>query len=247
MALHLETPVELLTGGEKLTPCVILGRLNRFVVEALMGGVRVRAYNTNTGRLEELLVEGRVAYCTAKRRARTDAELVAVECCGAAALVNTRLQEALFQHLVETGMVSRLRGCRVEARAPRVGGSRLDYLLDCGGERVYVELKSAVLRGPEGQALYPDAPTERGRRHARLLASLAREGRRAALVFIAGFPGATRLQPYRLGDPAYPDALLEALRAGVEAWALGLHLEPETMTIIVYDDRLPVDPRAYPP
>ena len=245
MALY-EASVERLTGS-RLTPCVVIRRANRFIVEAVMGGKRLRAYNTNTGRLEELLVEGRVAYCIPRRTRKTDAELVAVECCGSAALINTRLQEKLFKLLVEEGVVSRLRGCRVEARAPRVGGSRLDYLLDCNGERVYVELKSAVLRGPEGQALYPDAPTERGRRHARLLARLAREGKRAVLVFIAGFPSATRLQPYRLGDPDYPDALLEALGAGVEAWAIGLHLEPETATITVYDDSLPVDPRPYPP
>ncbi len=227
-------------------PCTVIRRVNRFVVEARVGSRIERVYNTNTGRLEELLVEGKTAWCTPRRsKGRTSYELVAVECCGAGALVNTRLQEEAFATLVELGAAWWARGCRVAGRAPRLGDARLDYILDCEGRSVYVELKSAVLAGPAGEALYPDCPTERGRRHARLLASLAREGRSTLLVFIAGFPGARVFQPYARGDPEYPEALLEALRAGVEVRAVGLHYNPLDSTIHLYNPELPVIPRPY--
>ncbi len=226
----------------RLIPCRVERRVNRFVVEAWVGGSLERVHNTNTGRLEELLVPGALGACIEIRGPRLRYRLVSVECCGAHALIDTRMQEEVLGRLIETGVLPGVRGCRVAGRAPRVGETRLDYLLDCGGSTRLVEVKSAVLRGVGGEAFYPDAPTERGRRHLRLLASLAERGYRPILVFIAGFPGARMVRPYERGDPFLPDALLEALEAGVEALGVGLYLEPRTNEIVVYDAELPVIP-----
>ncbi len=223
-------------------PCRVERRVNRFVVEAWVGGGLEEVHNTNTGRLEELLVPGALAECVEIRGARLRYRIVSVECCGGYALIDTRMQERVLEALIEAGVLPSARGCRVARRAPRVGETRLDYLLDCGSYARLVEVKSAVLRGIGGEALYPDAPTERGRRHLRLLASLAERGHRPLLVFIAGFPGARMERPYERGDPLLPQALLEALEAGVEATGVGLYHDPSTREIIVYDASLPVVP-----
>lgn len=220
--------------------CRIIERLNRFVVLVEHGGDRWRAYINNTGRLRELLVRGRRAYCLDSRGGKTRFRLIAVEDEGGAALIDTRLQMDSFEAALAGGLLPWARGCRVASRNPRLGDSVLDYLLDCPGGRVYVEVKSAVLRVPGGGAAYPDCPTLRGRRHLRELAEHARKGGRGLVVFIAGFPGARYFTPYPEGDPEIPRLLREALEAGVEVRAIALHYRPWERRIVLEDPDLPV-------
>ena len=220
--------------------CTVLGRLNRFVVLVEHGGREWRAYINNTGRLRELLVRGRRAYCLDSRGERTRFRLIAVEEESGAALIDTRLQMESFEAAVEGGLLPWARGCRVAGRNPRLGSSVLDYLLDCPGGRVYVEVKSAVLRLPGGGAGYPDCPTLRGRRHLRELAEHARRGGRGLVVFIAGLPGARYFSPYGEGDPEIPRLLREAIEAGVEARAVALHYRPRERTVVLEDPDIPV-------
>jgi sugar fermentation stimulation protein A len=106
----------------------------------------------------------------------------------------------------------------VVAREVKQGRSRLDFLLWHRGEPVLVEVKSATL--VEGRrALFPDAPTERGTRHIRELTALARQGRRASVVFVVQRSDARRLAPHAGNDPAFATALSEAARAGVKVRA----------------------------
>jgi len=220
--------------------CRILGRLNRFVVEVEALGERVLAHNTNTGRLSDVLTPGRRGYCrplTGSRRTRY--RLFAVEYSGGYAVIDTSMQEEAFARAVNAKLLPWLRGCRVEQRRPRLGGSLLDFKLSCDGRDVYVETKSAVLRGPQGLAMYPDCPTMRGRRHIKLLARYARQGLQVALVFIAAFPGARGFTPNPEGDPEIPGLLLEAREAGVEIRAIGLDYKPD-LGVRLYNPDLPV-------
>ncbi|AEM38464.1 sugar fermentation stimulation protein [Pyrolobus fumarii 1A] len=223
-------------------PCSVVRRVNRFVVEAYVGGSLERVYNTNTGRLEDVLVPGARAFCAESTSGRLRYRLVAVEYGGGYAVIDTRLQEEAFTVAVEVGAIGWLRGCRVARRRPRLARSVLDYLLECSDGEVLVELKSAVLRSPWGEALYPDCPTERGRRHLEELAWAARRGMRVAVVFVAGFPGARIVRPNPAGDPELPGKLLEALREGVEAHGIGLEYDPLTSSILLYNDNMPVVP-----
>jgi sugar fermentation stimulation protein A len=74
-------------------------------------------------------------------------------------------------------------GLSVVRREPTYGGSRLDFLLGDGSERLLLEVKSCTLV-EEGVALFPDAPTERGTRHLMALESFLGEGRASVLFLI---------------------------------------------------------------
>jgi len=218
-------------------PCKIIRRANRFVVEVEQGGARRRAYINNTGRLREYLVEGRTGYCHPHRRpGRTELRLFAVEDAGAAALIDTQYQMRALEVAVERGLIPWLRGCRVARRNPRLGSSVLDYLLDCPGGQLYVEVKSAALRSGD-YAAYPDCPTLRGRRHIR---ELIENRGRTALVFIAAIPGAKAFTPYEQGDPLVAELIAEAAQAGVIVKAIGLYYDPRSGAVVLYSPDLPV-------
>jgi sugar fermentation stimulation protein A len=221
--------------------CRIVRRVNRFMVEVeAPWGVEIVHIN-NTGRLEDVIVKGRIGYCTKVRRPRRlRYRLFSVEYGEGFSLIDTKLQEEAFARAVDSGLLPWARGCRVILRSPKHDGMRFDYLLDCTGEKVLAETKSAVLQSPEGLALYPDCPTARGREHIKLLARLAEKGRRTLLVFIAAFPGAKGFKPYEGGDPEIPRLVREAIKAGVNVRSLGIMFNPKRGTVELYNADLPI-------
>jgi sugar fermentation stimulation protein A len=226
---------------EHAAVCHIVGRMNRFVVEVRQQSHRRRAYLANTGRLEELLVAGRKAYCLPHGRpARTDCRLFAVEDGSLAAVVDTQLQMLAFEEAVRRGLLPWLEGFRIRRRNVRLGDSVIDYLLECQGRDVYLEVKSAALRGG-AYAMYPDCPSLRGRRHIRELTRHVRRGGRAALLFVGAVPGVSAFRPNRRGDPEIPELLHEARRAGVSLRAMAMAYDPGDSFIRLTDPDLPVE------
>jgi len=139
--------------------------------------------------------------------------------------VNTARPVALVAQAVTMGLWPSLAGCRVVRRevdfpVDLARGSRADLLLaDERGRRVWVEVKN-VTWVVGGRALFPDAPTKRGRKHLRDLVACVRAGERAALVFCVQRADGTSVAPASAVDPAYAAALSAARAAGVEALAL---------------------------
>lgn len=227
--------------------CVIRRRLNRFVVEALMEGRVERLHNTNTGRLLDLLVEGRRCVAEPISGRKLMWRLVAVEDTdypGKWDIVSTLAQNRAFEAAVGLSLLPYVKGCEIVSRNPRVGPSLLDYLLVCGGRPVYVETKSAVLRGPGGEAMYPDCPTARGVRHVRELVRLVKEGKSVLLLFIAAMPGPRCFRPYREGDPELSAELEKAILEGVTVKALSIYgvVMGEELAVVLENPELPLCP-----
>lgn len=103
-------------------------------------------------------------------------------------------------------------------------GSRADLLLSGGAGQVYVEVKSVTLCRAGGQGAFPDAVSERGRKHLRELQAVLGSDTRAVLFFCVFHNGIKTVSAAGDIDPAYRDALLEAMAAGVEvlAWSAAI-------------------------
>ena len=227
-----------------ITPCIVKRKVNRFVVEAELQGYKeiVKAHNTNTGRLLDILYPGSILYCVERiNPGKTKYTIVGSKVYGGS-LINTRLQEMAFIKAVEFKLIPWLKDCVLFRAQPAIGDSKLDLELDCRGEPLFLELKSAVLRGPRGEAMYPDCPTLRGRRHIQELSKLSGSGLRTAIVFIAAFPGAVYFTPYDEGDPEIRKLLLDAEKQGVTIKSIGICLDVEGTKgkVRIYNTDLPV-------
>ncbi|MEM2372419.1 MAG: DNA/RNA nuclease SfsA [Thermofilaceae archaeon] len=218
--------------------CKILERRNRFVVEVLVKEEHALAHITNTGRLTDYLIHGRIGYCLPKYEGVTKFKLIAVEDRGKAALIDTGFQMQAFEKALNRKLIP-WAACRIITRAPKLSSSRLDYLLKCGSYRMFVEVKSAVLR--DGfYAMYPDCPTMRGRRHLSEISEYVKKGGKALIVFIAALPDVKAFKPYEKGDPEIPLLLAKAAEAGVTVKAVSMHYEPSTSCIFLDNPDLPV-------
>jgi len=95
-----------------------------------------------------------------------------------------------------------------------------------GKLRAFVEVKGVTLFR-DGGAFFPDAPTERGIRHLHELASCAKEGYCAAVLFVVQFAGAGFVAPNDETGKAFGEALRRAKKAGVRLFAVECRVTPE--------------------
>ncbi|BAO64592.1 sugar fermentation stimulation protein A [Pseudomonas protegens] len=159
---------------------------------------------------------------------------------GRLACVNTGRANGLVEEALRSGLISELNGFTGLKREVPYGqeNSRIDFRLDYPDGPAYVEVKSVTL-GFDGTpvAAFPDAVTQRGAKHLRELASLAREGVRAVQLYCVNLSGIDAVRPAQEIDPGYAAALREARAAGVEVLAYGVCLTAEQVCI---DRRLEV-------
>ena len=182
----------------------------------------INCHLPNPGRLKELLVPGaELLLLPAKNpdRRKTKFDLFAVVAEGGTlVVVDSRIPNQLIREALESGDLPGFSDYSLLRSEPSFGESRLDFLLE-GQRPCLAEVKSCTLVR-DGVALFPDAPTERGRRHLSELMKAWRLGYRTAVIFVVQREDASILMPNDETDPAFGAALRAAAAGGVETIAL---------------------------
>ncbi len=233
-------------------PATFLERPNRYRIVAQLheNNQIINAHCPDPGRLRELLIPGVTVHVSpASHRARKtayDLRFVEHPEHGQLVSLDTRQPNQIFQEGLEIGFFPPFLGYQTMQREvtlphlPEHRGvhSRIDYrLIDAAGQPCWIEIKSASLV-EDRCARFPDAPTERGRRHLLELTELTQSGTRTAIVFIVQRPDADRLRPKWESDPAFGHALVAAHAAGVEIYAYTCIL---TLHAVTLKQAIPVD------
>jgi sugar fermentation stimulation protein A len=197
-----------------------LSRPNRFLGEVRIRGKEAGCFVPNPGRLRELLRPGTPVYLRENsslgRKTRWDLALARH---GALLVsVDTRLVNPLIPEAIRSGAVPSLQGLELVKPEYPFLDSRLDFLARDGEGPVLLEAKSCTLV-EGGVALFPDAPTARGRRHLATLAEGVRRGIPAMVVFVIQREDGRLFSPNADLDPEFGRAFQAALAAGVRACA----------------------------
>lgn len=213
----------------------LLRRYKRFLADVeLDSGEILIAHCPNTGSMRGCCEVGsRVVLRDSEnpaRKLRYTLQTIEVE--GTWVNVDTGLPNVLVPEAIEAGLVPALRGYTSIRREVKYGkNSRIDVLLEKpNGARCYVEVKNTTLaRGGQGQ--FPDAVTERGRKHLVELTGMVREGHRAVMFYVVSRCDVRSFAPADDIDPAYGQALRAALDAGVEALAYTTNVGPRSFEL----------------
>lgn len=128
---------------------------------------------------------------------------------------------------LESGGLGQLQNLRAETTH---GGSRFDFSFEKDGRPCFLEVKGCTLE-TDGVCAFPDAPTERGAKHLRHLAQLAKAGYGAYVLFVIQMSDVKYFHPNDATDPAFGKALREAAEAGVQVLAMDCQVTKDTMTI----------------
>jgi len=211
-----------------------LSRPNRFIAHVEVESREEIVHVKNTGRCRELLLPGaKVFLCRASDpRRKTRYDLVAVEKEGRIINIDSQAPNKAAGEYLRSRYPEAL--LRPEYRH---GDSRLDFYME-HPERgpVFIEVKGVTLF-VEGEARFPDAPTQRGAKHLRELMDCVKEGHEAWALFVIQAKGIRSFSPNEKTDPAFAKALREAAKAGVRILALDCLVEADRMEI---QDPVPV-------
>ena len=204
-----------------------LDRPNRFTARVLLDGQKETVHVKNTGRCRELLIPGSPVFLAeAENPARkTRYDLIAVRKTGGTLFnIDSQAPNAAVKEWLDRQGFDRV--------IPEYawGASRLDFYMRRGADEYLMEVKGCTLESG-GKGWFPDAPTARGAKHLRELAAAAAEGYRAVLAFVIQTDGITEVLPNRKTDPAFGQALDQAVEAGVRILYLPCHVEPDSMEI----------------
>ena len=167
-----------------------IGRPNRFVVTLDLNGESVLAHLPNPGRMWELLFTGVTMYIVPhdKPDAKTKYRVIGIERDGVVIMLDTNYSNDVAQHLIENKLIPGWEEWRVVRREYTVKlhgtSSRFDLLLtNDKGDEFLLEVKSCTLFSKTG-AMFPDAITERGRKHLLHLKELQNEGYHTGVLFL---------------------------------------------------------------
>ncbi len=217
----------------------LLRRYKRFLADIeSAAGERLTIHCPNTGSMLNCLSEGaRIWFSRSAdpRRKLPGTWEIGETPHGRLALINTARANALVEEALRAGVISELNGFTDLKREVAYGRerSRIDFRLEYSDGPAYLEVKSVTLGFAEDPvAAFPDAHTERGAKHLRELAALAREGIRAVQLYCVNLSGMQAVRPAAEIDPAYAAALREAASAGVEVLAYGAALDPHQAQLV---------------
>ena len=213
-----------------VVPARFLARPNRFIARVRLGEQTVECHVKNTGRCRELLIPGCTVYLEkgTNPNRKTAYDLIAVE--KGSSLINMDAQapnKVFAEWAAAGGFLPDVTAIRPEYT---YGGSRLDFCVETEGRLHLVEVKGVTLE-ENGNALFPDAPTERGVKHIRELQRAAETGLDAILFFVVQIRDIHSVAPNDATHPAFGEALREAAAHGVRVLAYDCDVTPDSLEI----------------
>ena len=214
---------------ENMVPGIFRSRPNRFIAYIEIGGREEVCHVKNTGRCKELLIPGATVWCRRDDNPsrKTKYDLIAVKKGERLINMDSQAPNAAAKEWLSAGGLGEIKDLRSEVKC---GDSRFDFAFCKNGRQCYLEVKGVTLEN-DGVCAFPDAPTERGAKHLRGLQKAAQEGCGAYVLFVIQMSDVKYLHPNDATDPAFGQALRDAVAAGVTVLAMDCAVTPETMYI----------------
>jgi len=195
-------------------------RPNRFLALVKIEDRILPSFLPNPGRMHELLTPGTQVILreVLKEDRKTDYDLIGVFYNEQMVSVDSRVPNKLVLEALKNGDIKELSEYTIIKPEYGYGHTRFDFFLANEHESCLLEVKSCTLV-KDGIALFPDAETERGRRHVRDLMKAKTEGYRACVLFVVQRTDADVFAPNDEIDPEFGKVLRDAAVVGVEVYA----------------------------
>jgi len=218
--------------GKRMVDGIFLERPNRYLAKVVIDGKKVSAHLPDPGRLPGLMIPQRrvrLIHNPGPTR-KTDYTLALVRHGRIWVSVFPVFANRLVGEALAGRTLSGFSGYTDVISEVKAGHSRFDFQLNFPTGPMFVEVKSvSLVEGTVGK--FPDAPTERGRRHVEELTALKRKGIRAAVVFVSQRSDTRTIIPHDSIDPEFGKRLRDAQQAGVELYGFNCRVTASAVTL----------------
>lgn len=219
-----------------LIPAKLVKRYNRFLADVVLDdtGEAITAHCPNPGSMMGLKTPGSPVWLSSsdnpKRKLKHTLELIEAD--GGLVAINTNNPNTLAEEAIRGGLIPELsRFDELKREVKYAERSRVDILLDTGGQKTFVEVKNCHLMRTPGLAEFPDSVTARGAKHLIDLAGEVAAGHRAVMLFIVQRSDCERFATAPDLDPTYDAGLRAAAEAGVEVLIHDCHISTEEIKV----------------
>ncbi|WP_445476023.1 DNA/RNA nuclease SfsA [Methanococcoides methylutens] len=225
----------------------LLSRPNRFLgvvdITSISGSSadtqEEKVHIHDPGRLEDLLYPGNdlLLKKAINTNRKTGWDVIAAKADDGWILINSAFHRKIAEWAIRNEVCPYLEGLDSIAAEQKFGDSRLDFLLGKGDTKIWVEVKGCTLIDDGRRAIFPDAPTLRGRRHVEELIKAVRSGDEALLLILVFRSDAQCFAPNGVIDPDLAAVFRDAIDAGVKVCTLVFSYEGME---IIYRGRIPL-------
>ncbi|RMF08966.1 MAG: DNA/RNA nuclease SfsA [Candidatus Neomarinimicrobiota bacterium] len=220
---------------DDLAPAIFVDRPNRFLIQARQGDRILACHCPDPGRLQELLLPGAELWIrpSASPQRKTEATVWLVRApSGTLVSLYSALPNRFVGGLLRERRLPGYEGFTLIRAEVPWQHHRFDFLLESPRNRpYYLEVKSVTFVA-DGVARFPDAVTDRGKRHAFTLATLRKQGLEAGIVFICQRADAVAFRPMWDRDPAFARTLGAAADAGVDIHCFTTRVTRRKITLL---------------
>lgn len=205
-------------------------RPNRFIAFCEVDGEVHRCHVKNTGRCRELLTPNAKVFLDYRPgpQRKTNYDLVGVMKDERLINMDSNAPNAVFgEYLAEGGL-----GFVPDYIKPECthGDSRFDFYFEHEGKKCFAEVKGVTLE-ENGVVRFPDAPTQRGKKHMLGLKECVEQGFEAMAVLVIQMDNVKYFEPNYKTDPDFAESLIEAEKAGVKILALDCDITKDSIKI----------------
>ena len=219
--------------NKEIIEAKFINRPNRFNALVELEGEDITVHVPNTGRCKELLIEG-VKVLLRKEdnpTRKTKYDLIYVYKGNKLISIYSQIPNKVVLEALQNKKIEKLIKYNNILKEKTFGNSRFDFKLsNDNGEEYYLEVKGVTLE-EDGHARFPDAPTERGRKHLLELIEVKKSGRGAGVLFLLQMNNMKDFAPNDERDNEFGKALREARNNGIDIFVYECDVLKDSITL----------------
>lgn len=220
--------------NKRIVEAEFVKRPNRFQGYVLLDGNEILTHVPNTGRCKEILIPGCIVQLREELNPnrKTPYSLIAAYKDGKLINIDSQIPNKVVEEALINGKIDKLKSYTKVLREKTFGNSRFDFKLENeDGQLYYLEVKGVTLEEDQWSR-FPDAPTDRGRKHILELIEVVEQGMGAGIIFLIQMEDVKKFSPNDTTDPKFGEALRLAKSKGVDIFAYNCSVDSEGIEIL---------------
>ncbi|WP_138159252.1 DNA/RNA nuclease SfsA [Peptoniphilus catoniae] len=192
----------------------LINRENRFIATVDINGNLVRVHVPNTGRCKEIFIPGARVILEKSNNPKRKTPYSLVSTYKGDLLINIDSQAP--NKIVKEALTGKKLFSDISYLKPEYsyGDSRFDFYFERSDKKCFMEVKGVTLE-KDSIAMFPDAPTLRGKKHIEGLIEASSKGYVAYILFLIQMETISSFIPNLKMDPSFSNALKFAKESGV--------------------------------